>query len=41
MLRPEKNPGQPPIFQRVGIVGLGLIGGSIALAAREIWPGGS
>jgi prephenate dehydrogenase len=38
MLRPEKNPGQPPIFQRIGIVGLGLIGGSIALAAREIWP---
>jgi prephenate dehydrogenase len=38
MLRPEKKPGQPPIFQRVGIVGLGLIGGSIALAAREIWP---
>ena len=39
MLRREKDPGQPPIFQRVGIVGLGLIGGSIALAAREIWPG--
>jgi prephenate dehydrogenase len=39
MLRPEKNLGQPPIFQRVGIVGLGLIGGSIALAARQIWPG--
>jgi prephenate dehydrogenase len=39
MLQREKNPGQPPIFQRVGIVGLGLIGGSIALAAREIWPG--
>ena len=35
---PEKNPGQPPIFQRIGIVGLGLIGGSIALAARQIWP---
>lgn len=30
--------GQPPIFQKVGIVGLGLIGGSIALAARQIWP---
>jgi prephenate dehydrogenase len=30
--------GQPPIFARIGIVGLGLIGGSIALAAREIWP---
>ena len=38
MLRPEKAPGQAPIFQRVGIVGLGLIGGSIALAARQIWP---
>ena len=34
----RQEPGQPPIFQRVGIVGLGLIGGSIALAAREIWP---
>jgi prephenate dehydrogenase len=30
--------GQPPIFQKIGIVGLGLIGGSIALAARQIWP---
>ncbi len=28
----------PPIFEKIGIVGLGLIGGSIALAAREIWP---
>lgn len=27
-----------PIFERVTIVGLGLIGGSIALAARELWP---
>jgi prephenate dehydrogenase len=30
--------GQPPVFQKVGIVGLGLIGGSIALAARRLWP---
>jgi prephenate dehydrogenase len=30
--------GQPPVFSRIGIVGLGLIGGSIALAARELWP---
>jgi prephenate dehydrogenase len=29
---------QPIIFGKIGIVGLGLIGGSIALAAREIWP---
>ena len=26
------------IFQKIGIVGMGLIGGSIALAARDIWP---
>jgi len=29
---------RPPVFQKIGIVGLGLIGGSIALAARELWP---
>lgn len=28
-----------PPFRRVAIVGLGLIGGSIALAVRECWPG--
>jgi prephenate dehydrogenase len=28
----------PMIFEKIGIVGLGLIGGSIALAARQIWP---
>jgi prephenate dehydrogenase len=38
VIQPGKQPGQPPVFQRVGILGLGLIGGSIALAAREIWP---
>jgi prephenate dehydrogenase len=31
-------PQAAPIFQRIGIVGLGLIGGSIALRARELWP---
>jgi prephenate dehydrogenase len=30
--------GGEPIFSKIGIVGLGLIGGSIALAARELWP---
>jgi prephenate dehydrogenase len=29
---------QAPIFGKIGIVGLGLIGGSIALACRQIWP---
>ena len=39
---PSFNPAgratQTPIFEKIGIVGLGLIGGSIALAARQIWP---
>jgi prephenate dehydrogenase len=34
----RRTGGQPPIFEKIGIVGLGLIGGSIALASREIWP---
>jgi len=34
----RQRQGQPPIFPKIGIIGLGLIGGSIALAAREIWP---
>jgi prephenate dehydrogenase len=34
----KRRTAQTPIFQKVGVVGLGLIGGSIALAAREIWP---
>ena len=40
---PVIQPGRPaeaqtPLFSKIGIVGLGLIGGSIALAARQIWP---
>lgn len=30
--------GDAPIFPNIAIVGLGLIGGSIALALRERWP---
>ena len=29
-----------PVFEKVAVIGLGLIGGSIALAAREVWPRG-
>ena len=32
------GPASPAIFDKIGIVGLGLIGGSIALRARELWP---
>src|SRR5437868_2571597 len=40
---PVIQPGRPreaspAIFSKIGIVGLGLIGGSIALRARELWP---
>lgn len=33
-------PARPPVFDKIAIFGLGLIGGSIALAARRRWPGG-
>src|SRR6185436_9837370 len=35
----QRQTGQPAIFSKIGVVGLGLIGGSIALAARQVWPG--
>ena len=40
VIQPGAAPTPPPVFDRVAIVGLGLIGGSVALAARETWPGG-
>src|SRR3954469_1313546 len=36
--RPLPSTGAPPVFEKIGIVGLGLIGGSIALASRQLWP---
>jgi prephenate dehydrogenase len=39
MIQP-RDAGQPPVFEKIAILGLGLIGGSIALAARQIWPSG-
>src|SRR5499426_4356622 len=38
VIQPGQREGAPPIFAKIGIVGLGLIGGSIALKARELWP---
>ncbi|HEY3381566.1 MAG TPA: prephenate dehydrogenase/arogenate dehydrogenase family protein [Vicinamibacterales bacterium] len=37
-LRPPDVENRPPVFERIAVVGLGLIGGSIALAARRAWP---
>jgi len=33
-----RHDSAPSVFDKIGIVGLGLIGGSIALAARQLWP---
>jgi prephenate dehydrogenase len=38
MARPNPGGGTPPIFERIAIVGFGLIGGSVAMAARARWP---
>ena len=38
MIQPAAVAGSPPIFEKVAIIGLGLIGGSIALAVRQHWP---
>ena len=35
----QTPPDEPPLFPRIGIVGCGLIGGSLAMAARQRWPG--
>jgi prephenate dehydrogenase len=40
MVQPGREPGRLPVFDKIGIIGLGLIGGSIALAARQLWPTG-
>jgi len=35
---PEGATGAPPVFERIAVVGLGLMGASVALAARRAWP---
>lgn len=32
------SPENPPVFPKIAIIGLGLIGGSIAFGARRTWP---
>ena len=38
MLGGAQEPVAPPSFQRIAIVGLGAVGGSLAMALREAWP---
>jgi prephenate dehydrogenase len=38
IVQPPRPAVREPIFAKIGIVGLGLIGGSIALASRALWP---
>ena len=38
VIQSEKDSTQRPIFDKVGVIGLGLIGGSLALAVRQTWP---
>src|ERR687884_1946193 len=38
VIQPAQREARPVLFEKIGIVGLGLIGGSIALKARELWP---
>lgn len=40
VIQPGTAASEPPVFERVAVVGLGLIGGSVALAARQTWPAG-
>ena len=40
VIQPGTASTTPPIFDKIAIVGLGLIGGSIGLAARAQWPAG-
>src|SRR3989454_2645556 len=39
-MAPSRPQGQPPIFEKIAIIGLGLIGGSISIAAKQTWPAG-
>jgi prephenate dehydrogenase len=40
VVRSGGGAADPPVFHRVAIVGCGLIGGSLAMATRQRWPGG-
>ncbi len=38
IVRPGELPRAEVLFERIAVVGLGFIGGSVAMAARQVWP---
>jgi len=40
IIHADAQSSAPPEFEKIAIFGLGLIGGSIAIAARNTWPAG-
>jgi prephenate dehydrogenase len=36
---PDRLPTADLVFERIAILGLGFMGGSLAMAARQVWPG--
>jgi prephenate dehydrogenase len=38
LVQPRRAPQTATVFDKIAVVGLGVIGGSLALAAREAWP---
>lgn len=40
VIQASEAASEPPVFDKIAILGLGLIGGSLALAARRAWPRG-
>ena len=38
VVQDDQRPESMPVFQRVAVIGLGMIGGSLAMAVRQAWP---
>ena len=38
VIQSDSSSSSPPVFKKIAVIGLGLVGGSIALAARGRWP---
>ncbi|SVC64343.1 uncharacterized protein METZ01_LOCUS317197, partial [marine metagenome] len=38
VIQSNSTSSSPVVFKRIAVIGLGLVGGSIALATRRRWP---